>query len=118
MKQLLMKIFITLAVLMALLGFTLLFLASGVCAENELSITKSPLADNGSTITVEEMQKIMSMREELSKAKFNELKTDWVGVVSVGIYDKYFSNITLLPEVELGLREDGVLVWRYKEDKK
>jgi hypothetical protein len=43
-----------------------------------------------------------------------EPEITWVGLVAVGSGDEYLGNVGWLSEVEIGLRDDGVLVWRKK----
>lgn len=41
-------------------------------------------------------------------------KVEWVGLVAVGNDDPYWGNVGWLPGIQLGLRDDGVIVWRKK----
>ena len=43
-----------------------------------------------------------------------EKQTNWVGLVAVGNDDPYCGNVGWLQDIQLGLRGDGIVVWRSK----
>lgn len=47
-----------------------------------------------------------------------DITTTWVGLVAVIFNDNWFRTFWSLKGIELGLRSDGVLVWRKMPDKK
>lgn len=46
-----------------------------------------------------------------------EIKIDWVGHPMISDNDEYAPSMGWIPTIEIGLREDGVVVWRIKKQK-
>lgn len=44
-----------------------------------------------------------------------EVATAWAGLVTVGKFDGEKMDVGILQSAEIGLRSDGVVVWRFKD---
>ena len=46
---------------------------------------------------------------------FTDVKIEWTGgELAIGVGDEYFHNVGWVDGTEIGLRDDGVVVWRKK----
>lgn len=99
--------------ILALVGMVL---SHGSRAEEDEVISRGEIAARGAITTIGVKYSILHDAEPQSVAiqPNGRLSVKWLGEMAIGTGDAYFHDVGWIPTIEVGVRDDGVVVWRQK----